>query len=91
MPSTQELLADQAQLLMADALAVRDGLYPPMDDDAASPLRHLARVRRMLADLPSALQRRAEQDATTRQGRARGRRTCPTTMRRTSTSRPAAI
>jgi ubiquinone/menaquinone biosynthesis C-methylase UbiE len=63
-PSLRELLADQAQLLMSDAFAVRDGLYPPMEDDSGSPLRHLARVRRMLADLPSALQRRAEQDAT---------------------------
>ena len=65
MPSLQELLADQAQLLMSDALAVRDGLYPPMDDDAASPLGHLARVRQMFADLPEAYARRAEKDATT--------------------------
>ena len=50
---------------MADALAVRDGLYPPMDDDAASPLGHLARVRQMFADLPEAYARRAEKDATT--------------------------
>lgn len=64
-PSTQELLAEQAQLLMADALAVRDGLYPPMEDDAGSPVRHLLRVRRMLADLPTALQRRADADAST--------------------------
>jgi len=64
-PPLRELLADQAQLLMADALAVRDGLYPPMDDDAASPLGHLARVRQMFADLPEAYARRAEKDATT--------------------------
>ena len=38
-PTLQQLLADRAQLLMADAMAVRDGLYPPMDDDGASPLR----------------------------------------------------
>jgi ubiquinone/menaquinone biosynthesis C-methylase UbiE len=63
-PSTQELLAEQAQLVMADALAVRDGLYPAMEDDAGSPLRHLVRVRRMMADLPGALQRRADADAT---------------------------
>ena len=31
------------------------GLYPPMDDDAASPLGHLARVRQMFADLPRGL------------------------------------
>jgi ubiquinone/menaquinone biosynthesis C-methylase UbiE len=64
-PSLRELLADQAQLLMSDALAVREGLYPPMDDDAASPLGHLARVRQMFADLPEAYARRAEKDATT--------------------------
>ncbi len=64
-PSLRELLADQAQLLMSDALAVRDGLYPPMEDDAASPLGHLARVRQMFADLPMAYARRADKDATT--------------------------
>ena len=64
-PSLRELLADQAQLLMADALAVRDGLYPPMDDDAASPLGHLARVGQMFADLPGAYERRVQKDATT--------------------------
>src|SRR6476646_1086494 len=53
-PTMQELLADQAQLLMSDALAVRDGLYPPMDEEGATPLSHLFRVRRMLADLPAA-------------------------------------
>src|SRR5262245_23149585 len=42
-PSTQELLVDQAQLLMSDALAVRDGIYPAMEDEAGSPLRQLSR------------------------------------------------
>src|SRR5262245_18207573 len=69
-PSMQELLADQAQLLMSDALAVRDGLYPPMEEEAGSPLRHLSRVRRMLADLPEALQRRASADASTAKAQA---------------------
>jgi SAM-dependent methyltransferase len=69
-PSLQELLADQAQLLMSDALAVRDGLYPPLDDEAASPLSHLLRVRQMLADLPSAATRRANRDATTAKAEA---------------------
>jgi ubiquinone/menaquinone biosynthesis C-methylase UbiE len=64
-PTMQQLLADRAQLLMADALAVRDGLYPPMDDDASSPLRYLSRVQRMFADLPEAYARRSERDATT--------------------------
>jgi ubiquinone/menaquinone biosynthesis C-methylase UbiE len=64
-PSTQELLADLGRLLMADALAVRDGDYPPMDEEAAAPVRHLSRVRRMFADLPEAVGRRASKDAGT--------------------------
>jgi len=69
-PSLRELLAEQAQLLMSDALAVRDGLYPPIDDEGASPLDHLFRVRRMLADLPAAAGRRAGNDATTAKAEA---------------------
>jgi len=63
-PTLQQMLADRGQLLMADALAVRDGLYPPMDDDGSSPLRYLARVQQMFADLPEAYARRADKDAT---------------------------
>jgi ubiquinone/menaquinone biosynthesis C-methylase UbiE len=62
-PSLQDLLASQAELLLSDALAVRDGLYPAMEDDATPPLRHLARVGHMFADLPAALSRRAANDA----------------------------
>jgi ubiquinone/menaquinone biosynthesis C-methylase UbiE len=69
-PSLQELLADQAQLLMNDALAVRDGLYPPLDDEAASPIGRLLRAREMLADLPGALGRRASADASTAKAEA---------------------
>jgi ubiquinone/menaquinone biosynthesis C-methylase UbiE len=65
LPSTRELLADLAQLMISDALAVRDGIYPPMGDDASPPLRHLARVREMFADLPGAAGRRAAADAAT--------------------------
>jgi ubiquinone/menaquinone biosynthesis C-methylase UbiE len=69
-PSLQEMLADRAQLLMADAMAVRDGLYPPMDDDASSALRYLGRVRQMFDDLPRAHARRLGKDATTAKGEA---------------------
>jgi ubiquinone/menaquinone biosynthesis C-methylase UbiE len=72
-PSLQELLADQAQLLMSDALAVRDGLYPPMEDEAGAPISHLGRVRRMLADLPDAVSRRASADASTAKAEAAAR------------------
>jgi ubiquinone/menaquinone biosynthesis C-methylase UbiE len=64
-PSLQELLAELGQLLVSDALNVREGLYPPMDDDAASLPRHLARVRGMFADIRQAYGRRANKDATT--------------------------
>jgi ubiquinone/menaquinone biosynthesis C-methylase UbiE len=64
-PSTQELLAEQGQLLLADALAVRDGIYPPMEDESGSPIQHLFRVRKMVADLPGALSRRQSRDAST--------------------------
>ena len=64
-PSLQELLAAQAQLLVSDALNVREGLYPAMDDDPAPLPRHLARVRQMFLDLPQAYARRAQKDATT--------------------------
>ena len=62
-PSLGELLADEARLLVGDALAVADGLYPPLVG-LPDPLGHLARVGRMLADLPDALGRRASADAT---------------------------
>ena len=90
-PSLQELLADQAQLLMSDALAVREGLYPPMDDDAASPLGHLgaraADVCRPAGSLCEAGGERCHHS----QGGGGGRRRARRTTRRISTSRPAAI
>ena len=64
MPSTQEVLADLAQLIVRDATAVRDGLYPPMPDGEGV-AEHLTRARRMLADLPATLERRRVRDATT--------------------------
>lgn len=64
-PSLQELLAAQAQLLMSDALNVREGLYPPVADEEAPLPQHLARVRQMFLDLPEAYARRTQKDATT--------------------------
>ncbi len=64
-PSLRDLVTDVGQLLISDAMAVRDGLYPPMQDEAGSPLQHLARVRDMLADLPQALDRRKSANAST--------------------------
>jgi ubiquinone/menaquinone biosynthesis C-methylase UbiE len=63
-PSQVELLRDLMGVLMQDATAVRDGLYPPMSDEPPLPVQ-LARIRNMLADLPSALARRNARDAST--------------------------
>jgi ubiquinone/menaquinone biosynthesis C-methylase UbiE len=62
-PDMRELMASLGQLLLADATAVRDGLYPPMPDGNDTPLELVARVRAMFADLPSAIERRAQEDA----------------------------
>ncbi|MFV0298969.1 MAG: class I SAM-dependent methyltransferase [Hyphomicrobiaceae bacterium] len=61
-PSERAILDDLFKLCLRDARAVDDGLLPPMGDGVALP-RQLARVRAMLADLPSALDRRERQDA----------------------------
>ena len=70
-PSLRELFGEQAQLLLADAMAVRDGIYPPSLDEGAAPLGHIARARAMFRDLPEAVSRRSTGDATTAQAHAR--------------------
>jgi ubiquinone/menaquinone biosynthesis C-methylase UbiE len=61
-PSLQELLADLGALIMRDALAVREGLYPPTEDEPRSAFEHLSRVQAMLADLPATLDRQNRRD-----------------------------
>lgn len=61
-PSLQEMLTELGALLMRDAVAVRDGLYPPTQDEPVSYFDHLSRVREMLADLPATLARQRRQD-----------------------------
>lgn len=63
-PSQADLLRDLVSVLMQDAAAVRDGLYPPMADEPSLPVQ-LARIRDMLADLPSTVARRNDRDAST--------------------------
>lgn len=63
-PSQAELLRDLVGVLMLDAAAVRDGIYPPMADEPSLPVQ-IARIRDMLNDLPSTIARRNERDATT--------------------------
>jgi ubiquinone/menaquinone biosynthesis C-methylase UbiE len=64
-PTEREILADLAALLLADAQAVRDGIFPATTSEARETLRDLARIRAMIADLPSALSRLTERDAGT--------------------------
>ena len=61
-PEFRELLGELARLLTEDAIAVRDGLYPPMPEAGDSPVQYLARIRAMLADVPVALARRASEE-----------------------------
>ena len=60
-PSEAELMADLRALFIADAAAVRDGLYPPKEP-AVGLADHLRDVRAMFADLPSTLERRQTED-----------------------------
>ena len=61
-PAFRELMTDLAKLLADDAIAVRDGRYPPMPEAGDSPAQYLARIRAMLADVPVALARRASEE-----------------------------
>ena len=65
-PSQAELLRDLVGVLMQDAAAVRDGIYPPMADEPSLPVQ-IARIREMLADLPSMVSRRNERDVSSAQ------------------------
>lgn len=62
-PNQRELLADLAALFLADARAVSEGRYPPTVDEGVGLGRDIVRIRRMLADLPSAVARRQTEDA----------------------------
>jgi len=60
-PSEAELMADLRALFLADAAAVRDGLYPPAEP-AGSLGRHMRDLRAMFDDLPATVQRRTQAD-----------------------------
>ncbi len=60
-PSDAELMADLRALFLADAAAVRDGVYPP-EEPAGGLAEHLRGVRAMFADLPATLERRKTED-----------------------------
>lgn len=57
-PGDLELFGGAMRLLKADADNVRDGIYPPLNDDDGSPLDYIDTVRRLLADLPRIEERR---------------------------------
>jgi len=62
-PTRAALLRSLGDLLLEDARAVRDGLYPPMEAEDGPLPQHIRRVSAMLADLPAALARREDGDA----------------------------
>ncbi|MCL4766042.1 MAG: methyltransferase domain-containing protein [Hyphomicrobiaceae bacterium] len=62
-PSRQELLADLGRLFVEDAARVRDGTYPADEALPGGLGDYAARLRLMISDLPSALERRASHDA----------------------------
>ncbi|MEL6291638.1 MAG: class I SAM-dependent methyltransferase [Pseudomonadota bacterium] len=64
-PNQREMLADLRQLIAADAEAVGRGVIPPQELAPRGLPDHVGRLRAMLRDLPSALKRRADKDAST--------------------------
>ena len=63
-PTRAELMGALRQLLLDDARAVGEGLYPPTADEARDLAADLGRLRLMLRDLPDAVVRREARDAT---------------------------
>lgn len=68
-PGDAELMADLRTLFLADAAAVREGLYPPAEP-ADTMARHVRDVRAMFADLPATLRRRQQADTGSAAGHA---------------------
>jgi ubiquinone/menaquinone biosynthesis C-methylase UbiE len=61
-PDLRALLTDLAGLLLADAEAVRDGVYPAMPEAGDTLLEHVSRVRAMFEDVPAAADRRGSEN-----------------------------
>ena len=57
-PSYAELMANVRGLLLDDAHAVRDGIYPQMAGPAEGFTVHLSRLRARFEDLPDSIRRR---------------------------------
>lgn len=58
-PTRAELFADLRDLLVRDAEGVRDGLYPPLEDEGGDLREHLRRLSAMFADMSESVERRA--------------------------------
>lgn len=63
-PTRDEIFSDLRALMLRDAEAVRDGLFPPVPLLEGWP-RHLSRLRAMFEDLPANIARRQEKDTST--------------------------
>ncbi len=61
-PDRSELLDEVRKLLRADAEAVRDGIFPPGQDEFTGPVDYLRRLREMFRDLPDTTTRRTSRD-----------------------------
>ena len=62
-PSRAELMAALRALLVRDAKAVGEGIYPPAEP-AGTIVQHMGQLRAMFDDLPESARRRAADDAT---------------------------
>lgn len=62
-PTQAELLRELRALLVADAAAVREGLYPAMEEEAVSPSEHVRRLADMFRELPETVARREAKDS----------------------------
>lgn len=60
-PTMRDLIGDIGQLLVEDAKNVGDGVYPPIDEGPRTIMDGIDRLRRMLADVPRAVERRNAQ------------------------------
>ena len=59
-PSAQTLLGDVRALMLRDAQAVADGIYPPIDERSGSPRALFERLRDVVRDVDRALEARHE-------------------------------
>ncbi len=64
-PSRNAMFAELRRLMVQDAAAVRDGLYPPSTEMPGRMSDHFRRVQAMFRDLPEAIKRRQQKETDT--------------------------